>query len=973
MGWRQYRSFLHCYRTIIVLSGINFFVLVQPFFLSGAEPTQIQLRDWRLVSQGIKAVLLEKYAGRDFVVQANFPGRPEGRTTFDTPHDYATAAVYKVERGPKENKPPLPQDTGFIKMAEHKLHRSLEPWIPPYIGIDAVEIRFAILPTKRQGKIKMWLEIVRRDPKTRRASIKQPITLTQLPAGKWTELTIPVHADLTHRLAEINLLLTREEDACCEFFYTSPQVITRRGEKYDLLNPSMPSYLQGMKTPLMAQYLPNGFRKHPKRLPIFFGVPGCWNFIHEDAVQLSDMAEFMAKHFPEHDLVMSFSRIPEPEMAKLLVKFPENIFYQNQKATHGTHYPALFDALPRNWQGQAQKKTFNSIVATHPLLQTALKDEIDYSASLGFNNFCSYDYVWPYLGGLWGYDNASIAAFRQDLAGADEGLEIISETDSSCHTIHFWDYFKDYHGKIFTPDDLGLRNWQEFIPPLEKDASQADSIGQRRLAVFLLLRQYEWLRQAQRFNQWAANHNGTYDYLLNGDDWIVANDHVYLMRLKNSGIIKPEYFIGFPGALEYYFRTIGRYIRTGKRIGKLLGYVVETGNGGEGQPYWDPYVGYTVSYILSAQGFNCMHYDVPPTWVKRQATPLNATNLNLFMAQAMAFRQTHLEKLSKLSAPEILNVFQRNTGIRRNNTDNWDFFLVNNQINYEETDQQELPLMLNSARVIFFSPPAVQKSSVEELKRWLKLGGKTLILHSYIPFHLGRGNADPGKLLDNPDILTAPPLFPGFERGKFSGQSIINQSNGEPLLTRIKLSKDSQIYYLTKRVRHLSSEERDRLAQYLVKTLSLPLLQTIDPDANSMITRFRGENFQVINLWNRKLVLAANNQVADWLRIQWRRYSRFVGPEAYLFKWHHPGARANATISMEKPGKYLVYHFLSDREEILKTDKNNCLVLLLNDVLTDIFYIAEDTPAFRNTLNAIRENRRKVTPFLTEATKTYNK
>lgn len=82
-------------------------------------------------------------------------------------------------------------------------------------------------------------------------------------------------------------------------------------------------------------------------------------------------------------------------------------------------------------------------------------------------------------------------------------------------------------------------------------------------------------------------------------------------------------------------------------------------------------------------------------------------NYALFRAEAQAFIQAKHEKSAKLPAMDVLDVFPRGTVFRAwsynmpGDRSAWAPWLNNAQINYERTDFIELPLLLNSARVVF--------------------------------------------------------------------------------------------------------------------------------------------------------------------------------------------------------------------------------------------------------------------------------
>ena len=115
----------------------------------------------------------------------------------------------------------------------------------------------------------------------------------------------------------------------------------------------------------------------------------------------------------------------------------------------------------------------------------------------GVNSMLQFDYVWFYPKGPWGFDAVSVAAFREDLLGADEGLRLVAHGSRPARTIHFWDYYEDYYGRRLAPADWGLSSWADYVP---RYGTQAE----KDLHVALI--SYEWLRQGQRFGDWTAKY-----------------------------------------------------------------------------------------------------------------------------------------------------------------------------------------------------------------------------------------------------------------------------------------------------------------------------------------------------------------------------------------------------------------------------------------------------------------------------------
>ena len=936
--------------------------------VSGAETADgLKFREWRLAAQGANAVMVAEFTGRSPAVRVEFPGIPSGQT--DLNDNSATALKVKVDPVHSKSKPAASGRTrAAIMMAKHELANPLQAWIPPCIGITAAKVALAVFPQECKGDVRLFLETVRRGaaPNPRRTA-RREIRLRELPAGRWSEVEFAVDTDAARRLAEVRLVLSGSAEAECRFHFADARIKRQDGSEYALLNRDFPDYLAGMKKPLAAAPAKN----LPKRNQLQIGYGNNWHILY-DAKHLPEIGRLMKQYLPEYSIVLSCAQTPEPELAAVLPQLPENLFYQFQKAQHGIQYPMLYDALPRDWRGNQQNKRFNSIVATHPLMQRALKNQMDYAATLGVNNFLSYDYVWPYLGGRWGYDKATVAAFREDLKGKDEGLEMDFETGGPRRTIHFHDYFEELYGRRFHPRDLGLNSWEEFFPVTERAAAApaATLETQRNFTLFLVLCHYEWLRQAQRFNQWAQSHGGTYDYVLNGECWVNGNDHIGLLRLAGTGIVAPEFFMHTPEKLETIYRGLGRYVRAGKRLNKSLGACFEVSLGGSGHPYWDLRIGYLVAYSIAALGAAPLHHDFQRAWERNN--PLDKTAFHLMMAQARAFRQANLDRTEKEPGNEVLHVTLRSVGRRidgllsnsrilriTSQQDSWVPALIDHEIRYEQTDPSELPLLLDSARIVFLSSPVTTPRCAAQLEQWLERGGKSLLLHTTLPFRQDEGiynsGTKPGKA-----------LFRGFRNGKPAGHTLLTDASGAPLLTRIDRGRGSAVYYLHASPVRSSSATMKQVMTSLKKELRLPVVQIAERGRNAVVLPYQSPDCRVVAVWNRKLRDEAAAGLTNWIKSRWRLKHRFFDPAAYAFRYEQPGAACSAAVNVEKPGSYRVYRFLADREELIPVREDGVLVLELRDALGELFYVAEDTPAFRKRLQKLRMERVESTPFLTE-------
>ena len=927
-------------------------------FLGAAEPTELQLREWRMTTKNLNAEMLPEYAGKKFPVKVNFPVVPGGKILLKD----------KNSSTPLNALPAKNIKKGELNFANQTLHVPLDNWIPPFIGMSAKEIRFFLLPKKIEGKINVSLKYFMQG-----FSIEKKIQLEKKDGEKWQEFVIPFEPPKGRppRLSNVVLVLQRPDDkSSCELMVTSPVIVTRDGEKYEMLNTEVPRFLRNASIPKTP-----AVKGLPKRSTLSIGFGGPW---WKAWVDLPELSRIMKETLPDLDIVLSPSRTPEPDSFAALKELPENIFYQFQTSQHGLKYPSLFGALPVNEHGKMQGFRFNSILATHPLIIESLKDQLDYVGKHGVNSFKVYDYVWPYVGGRWGYDPATIAAFREDLAEKDEGLKILRDKNKT-QTIHFPEYFRSIHGMMPGPQDLGLKRWNEYVPVKSKDLEKGTHAIRLNYSVFLALCSYEWLRQAQRWNTWAKNYGGTYEYLLNDEGWNNAGDYINLIRLADSGVVSKEFFDHTVNSfgLGSIYSGNGIYLRQAKRVGHEMGYCCEVSNGGGGsQPYWDAKVAYSVSYMLAALGYRHLHHDHHNKKFQKWFDPESGhafAGTALMMSQGRALQQALRDRVGKpVRKSTILNVRSRSVGIRLPSFSarwilygEWRPVLLDSSIDYEETDPEELPLMLPKAGVVFYAPHATRKDSADQLTQWLKQGkNRTLVLHSVVPFRREKGYADAEHIVKEEIPADTPSLFPGFAKGTIqNGTVLLKKADGSPLLSEYQVSKGGRIWYLHPAPEKCGKSDLKKVMAYLTEKLELPQRQM--PEGDALVLPFEEKENSVYVLWNRPLVKKAYSKNPEWYKKCWRpthHQAKFKYGNL-LYYWYQPGTECSAKVRVKKPGTYRLYSFLADRENVVDVGSDHLLPLTLSEALTEVVYAAPDTPEFRKKVAELRRERAKTSPY----------
>ena len=778
---------------------------------------------------------------------------------------------------------------GSACVADFDLRQMLSSWIPPYVGTRARRVVCSLRAPVVDGAAKCMLRC-RANPSWYPEKWKSWATadvLGQAGNGGWTEVSVDCALDARERLADVCFVF--EGTGGCSLEVADMRVVLDDGSCYRLVNGDMPSYMAHMDKPYASKPL----QEFPKRPRIQFGTGQQWVIEYGDS--LKALGAYMKKYLPEYDIVLSRGGAFDPRPIDNIRNAPSNVFFQWQGGQHDLRYARLKDALIKKKDGRPQSRMFNSSVATHRLFQDAYEDQIAYLGSMGYNNIQRYDYVWYYPEGPAGFDDACVAAFREDLQGGDEGLDLLADGLHPARRIHFWEYYEDYYGAPPEPQAVGLSGWDAYVPKIDTEADGR---------LFWTLVSYEWLRLAQRFGEWSEKYcfGAPYDFLLNGEFKGNGNDHVYLSRLRTSGVCSPEFFSGALKKLGTCYSGAGRYLRNAKACGKRFGITLETSRGGSGsQPYWSARTGYALTYFLSALGYDSLEYDGLPgrcPWPEyvSGSNAFDTAELKLGMADARGYRQAKLDGASPRPPSGVYHVCNRPVvGMRTPFTKDADsageyadfrYELRQAEVDYLTTDPQELPMVLKEARLVFVSPEVRREVVDQVLVPWAQMPGHVLVTNK----------ADCAKAL----------ALPGLRR--------------------------------------LQKPAKNGLAPVEV----LP---------------FDCRKGAVAVLFNRKACADADRQ--KWYEKVWRPvvYRRTYDPKGLLYFDKVEGAAASAELPVPENGAYRVYRLIANREEVVEA-KDGYLRLDLRDDLTDVFYYGMDGESYRAYLSAVKKERVLTADFL---------
>ncbi|MDR1282472.1 MAG: hypothetical protein LBK99_16875, partial [Opitutaceae bacterium] len=899
------------------------------------------------------------------------------------------------------------RQTNTVEFAARRM-KPFSPVIPPYVGLNAEVFKISVLVDSPRALAGAAIRIGKADGSSRTLPLAAATTIAAVAAattgtaaiterdGGWREYSFPLKntGKPGEAITAVSFISTTPPGTDAFVFLAAPTLEGARikGGRHDLLDTSAPMMTAGMDTPLATQPA----RPLPARDTISLG--GYEIHSPDMAESIPAMAAFMKENFPQWDFVLAPVWAPPLSLFERLPALPEGVFFQFQKAQLVPDYLLATDRMPRNARGEALQSFSNAVLATDPVIQAGLKDEIDYAASLGVNNFKQVDYVWPWMGGRWGYDPATIAAFRDDLQGNDEGLKILPGLSGKLAqggVIHFWDYYEYYHGFRLNPSDLNLKTWAAYAPVSEQDAARGNETEKRNLGLFVLLYHYEWLRQAQRFGRQARARGGAHSYTLNPEDLGNAGDFVFLCRLVDGGVPYIEYF-GGPAVLKGAWHNLPMYVKSADAAGRKFNLILELGQGGHGQHYLSPEINYLYAFELAAAGLRGYHNEWTEASWTRMTDPARKDQYDrwsCWINGALGFTFAREENIRRPDT-RVFNISTRSPGYYVsswiwgvNQGPSFGPLLAENHVPYEQWDRSAMPEILARADVLFYTPPAGGRAQDwKALRQWLKTPGRSLVLHSNIPFSIDDGQARLARNVENvtytgvdqrytdflsekTDYRTA--LFPELKaarqigEGRWSripGAEIVLGDKDKPLLSRIALSSGAgNIWYLHRNPLDLDNDERTLVADTLVTRLKLPRT-VVSASAPVMAHRFVAPGFDVLDVWTGLHLPGFKGGYGPHLMP-----GRFGAGEFDPARRPYPYLLPDTAVSIEVPvdgtGEYRVYSFLSGKEAVVRVSPQGTLGLRVGGVSAEQFFFAKDGPGIREKITELKRQRTRLFPY----------
>jgi hypothetical protein len=625
---------------------------------------------------------------------------------------------------------------------------------------------------------------------------------------------------------------------------------------------------------------------------------------------------------------------------------------------------------------------FHTISLSHSGVASALQRRIDAMVKSGIGTFMAVDYTFPWNGGLFGYSNAMIAAYRDDLQAVDTGLQIVDRNQTKI--IHFPDYFRLYHGFFPTAQDLGLQNWKAFNPPRPGENKLSNRAYWR---LFMFLRSYEWLKLAGRTGRHMQCRGGHGLWVIpNPEDSLGSSDYAMLLRTAGVTNVFPEWFGGI-ATMSSAAYVSGPYLREqAKRGNSRLSALFETGAGGHAAPYWHWQVAFNGAYALTAatqaDDFDNDFIDQAP--FQEMSNPkTNPAEFNRFrdtVAKALGFQLAHQGK-AKRSPSKILCVTERPP------KDVSSFFftiedkrrpglagsLSRAHIAFDLRDSLELEQVLSRYDVIVYDVIAPRAGDIEHLQRWLKeKSGRVLVTHSFVPTRTAQGywGSDSGTAfgsiknallglgsltrtnITKAIITSAVESWRPFAQiGKaFTLSDPLSHSeygkplimtNVGPLVSQVVVGKSEVIYFnYTPGASNITKQLDERLALALMRHINKKSFVVANPEVS--IQAFQVAGGQSVVVWDMPTEedwASKNKMVTSPLR--WR------------------SSNINQIIKLPVNDKKIIYDFWDDKI-LNQLPEKGYLTLNLKGVSSKLFFVGADSKEFKDTISKARVVRKKM-------------
>ncbi len=654
-------------------------------------------------------------------------------------------------------------------------------------------------------------------------------------------------------------------------------------------------------------------------------------------------------------------------------------YFTRRRAWDSNALGHTLNSTPGNLTGWDYQHTF---AMAHPAVFEAEKQRIDALLHAGIGTWMVVDYTFPWMETLWGYSDAMVSAYRQDLAGTDEGLHIRQPGKDSI--LKFADYFRAYNGFVPAPADTGLPAWNQFTPYHPGDEGP---FRDARQTLFMQLRSYEWLKLPDRVGRYYAKKGGNPLWIIpNPEDTNGSSDYVFMLRSAGVGNLFPEYFGCLGWAAEAGYASLPYLREQADRSGSRLSIIQETGAGGHSAPYLDWRLSYAGIYALTAVGrFDDIDNDfMDESPYSEMRDPIkNAYQFTRFrdgVSKGMAFRQVKAEKPQRPTA-QILCVSERPPAKSVGSI----FFTLNQphslaaglsraHLVFDLRDSLDLDRVLDRYRILVYAPRAPRVGDLALIRRWLLAKpGRTLITHSFVPTRdtrdyrglnngaelgsvnggamLGVGRISAGTAVKCNVTSVSTWLLGVFVHRLELASPLTHCEFGQPLVktdagTLVTMAQigGSRVIYL-----HYTpgdSTDTQRFDAALLRDIAVAegIAPTCETDFDAPVEVFDVKGGKSVIAWDA-------SAMGRWTF----KYEPGIAPLGF----DAPGVSREIRLPAKGTSKWLVYDFWTDRlETVVPVDGK--VILRMKDVITSLYYVGPDTAEFRATLDTAKRTREKM-------------
>ncbi len=623
--------------------------------------------------------------------------------------------------------------------------------------------------------------------------------------------------------------------------------------------------------------------------------------------------------------------------------------------------------------------TAHAAALPHEAFRTAF-DHISRSAvKNGYSGFGFCDMVWNWGPGrgATGFNPSTIAAFRKALLGEDEGIDI-QPGDGEAKRYYFEDYTKFYIGGMPSPEQLGFKSWQEYVPPNIIRQVQLRKEGKlsSHLLMFDLLVHYEWLKAAQFIGRSAEKEGGFFQCMPNPEDLANGCDFLFLAGLKSVYARSEEYFNSPLFINGAYFRF--PYFRAWTLENHETGIVLETGHGGNGKPYYSKMMALCIAYEVST-ATNADHLE-GDFWHSARA-PLGEVTKNTGacrrfqseMAFGLGFSQAAKDMFKRIK-PDFISLTSRRIfrpwGAKWHCWNYWlnnemspDEILAENGFIFAGRGVESIAGITNPEKMVFYSPSIPTENNfrlllkklqdgtianvvvpAESLKKVIGSDFQTYDFTSKFPEYVFKSGPIPSG-----QIKTVQSENVGVNLSTLAGYSCLGQAfepemtiNGVPVVVKRKIGKGTMHVALISPVSKEIGKRRKGVFTAVAIWKSLLSQAGVKPHWQS------GKEPVSVRLYKKKNMMLVSAMRTDKIKKQKE-------------PWTTAGnGSADFSLMMAPNRKYAWLAFPSMKEGKVSADSTGKVNMRITDADYQLFYIVPesnkfDLEPFKQRMQTIRE------------------